>query len=166
MRDRLARRWRPFAIRHIYQIGMTIALAMFAAFVLVFVYLPAFKHDPKPCPTVADNAGAVAATFIKTAVTRTSVACSYDLVTTKMQGGMSRTEWGLGTIPVVPFLSKYKVTAEIAQVVKANGHRVEAIVEMFAPDAGRFHFWIILVRTNRWRVNYWMPLTTIAAPKG
>jgi hypothetical protein len=63
-------------------------------------------HEPKTIRLSSAQRArvlATAANFVTHAVARKDVGQAYDLTHPSLRGGMSRTEWNGGTIPVVPF---------------------------------------------------------------
>jgi hypothetical protein len=101
---------------------------------------------------------ATAARFVRTAVRRERLHESYDLVSTKLRQGLSRSEWLQGDIPVQP----YPVAAARWKLDYSYDHEVGLSVYV-VPDTGEqlrpMVFNVSLTRERRgpWLVDSWTP---------
>jgi hypothetical protein len=99
--------------------------------------------------------------FVNTAVARRRIERSYDLVTPELRQGISRTEWGKGEIPVVPFPA-----AEVrVRVDYSYSNELGLTMMLVPPRASRaapatFNMDMRAVgspKNRRWLVSSWTP---------
>ncbi len=99
------------------------------------------------------------ARFIKTAVARKRLADAYDMTTRELRGGISRTEWQSGNIPVIPFpaVGIYDMTLDYSYegdvafdvaVIGDGGGIKTFLIEMKQAGSGKH---------APWKVAAWVP---------
>ena len=122
---------------------------------------------PKATPVTAaeeKQVRAVAVRFIESAVYRKNVGDSFELTTSELRAGLSRSEWANGTIPVVPY------PADAVQSVRwkldySNADEVALKVAFYPKPSATIErqvFEISLqnhgsVAAPHWLVSYWAP---------
>jgi hypothetical protein len=103
--------------------------------------------------------------FVNTAVARRRVARSYDLVTPDLRQGISRSEWGKGEIPVVPYPA-----AEVRVRVDYSYENELGLTMLLVPPAtsrvtpATFNMDMRAVgppKERRWLVSSWTPTANI-----
>ena len=106
------------------------------------------------------------AVFVPAAVERRDPAAGYDLATSRLRGGLSRSAWARGEIPVYPFQTR-RSRFDDWQLNYAAGNEVS--VELMLParhqrELGGITFTVVLERTrDRWLVDSFTPTATFAA---
>lgn len=129
------------------------------------------KVQPKAKPVPASAAAiAVGRRFIESAVLRKNLASSYSLVTSALNGGLTKQQWETGNIPVTPFPAGNAATTAF-QVMYS--HRTSVLFQlMLVERAGakvnppELKFRLGLERAGgkpngRWLVDYWQPAYTV-----
>ena len=119
-----------------------------------------FFRDGKVIP-VPKDAVAVMHRFISDTVFRKNLNAGWALSTTAVHGGLTRSQWRTGSIPVAPFSPGTKVT--LARTVESRQHRVWfelLIVPKKMSDTGSagglFFVWLV-PHGKSWEVSYWGP---------
>jgi hypothetical protein len=109
--------------------------------------------------------------FVETAVARRDLAAAYDLTAPELRGGVNRTEWARGEIPV----PSYPVNRHGARIT--DSYRDDVSVQLFLSSRRRgvdplgVDMELKAVGNGakrRWLVSYYLPRQTlgIAAPRG
>jgi hypothetical protein len=100
--------------------------------------------------------------FIHTAVLRTNLARGWDVSTPNVHGGLTRTEWMTGTIPVSPFpADAYAGTDYKVEWSRAKNVMLLVRINADKPDVKSGYFFIQMVpRGSRWLVDYFAPRGT------
>ena len=130
---------------------------------------PADIYKPEKTVPINQEARKVAAEFIKTAVARTNLGASYDLVTNELRQGLTRKEWQTGNIPVVYYPS---AGLEVVTFKVDRSYPNEVVWQVFmVPKKGAKEqpavFYIGLKRANAdapWKVYQWVPRYQAAVP--
>jgi hypothetical protein len=99
--------------------------------------------------------------FVNTAVARRRVESSYDLVSPELRQGMSRSEWGQGEIPVVPFPAA-EVRVRIDYSYRDELGLTMLLIPPAASNASPTTFNMDMraagaATGRRWLVSSWMP---------
>lgn len=156
-------------------------IAVLAVGAAVFVFM-VFRNTGHPLPVNAGSQPAsvavqertvaldpsvigVAKEFIATAVARKNLGRAYDIVGSELRGGMSRSQFEKGNIPVVPYPADD--VGQLAYKVDYS-YPTQARIEItLTPKAGsvgikRLPFFIGFKKVGsgadaRWVVNYWEP---------
>lgn len=117
-------------------------------------------YGPKiKLPQKAVDAGKV---FIHTAVLRKNLARGWDVSTPKLHGGLTRSQWMTGTIPVSPFpASAYGGTDYKVEWSRAKNVMLLVRINADKPDVKSGYFFIQMVpRGKQWMVDYFAPRGT------
>jgi hypothetical protein len=100
--------------------------------------------------------------FVNTAVARRRVERSYDLVTPELRQGMSRSEWGKGEIPVVPFPAaevRVRVDYSYANELGLTMLLLPAATSRAAPASFNMDLRAVgSAQKRRWLVSSWTPI--------
>lgn len=106
------------------------------------------------------SALATARTFVRAAVLREDPAASYDLVTPKLRGGMSRSAWATGNIPVTPF-PKSALGQVKFQVNRSRARNILLQVEISSTTnsvQAAYDYLEMVPRGHRWLISYFAPV--------
>jgi hypothetical protein len=97
--------------------------------------------------------------FIQTAVLRNDVAAAWRLVTANERAGVTRAEWDMGNIPVVPFPQKGFSGAQF-KIIRSRQRDVLIQVLLTSHTLGvkpTVDFLELVPSGGRWLVTYWAP---------
>jgi hypothetical protein len=123
------------------------------------------QQGPKgKAATLDEAARAVAGKFILTAVARTDLAASYQLVHPDLRQGFTLAQWKTGEIPVVPYevesieQARFRVEEaypnqlllEVALIPKEGSSTRAAVFQLGLKDTAKG-------ASRHWLVDYWMP---------
>jgi hypothetical protein len=123
------------------------------------------QQGPKGKPATLDAAArAVAGKFILTAVARTDLAASYELVHPDLRQGFTLAQWTTGEIPIVPYevesieQARFRVEEaypnqlliEVALIPKEGSSTRAAVFQLGLKDTAKG-------ASRHWLVDYWMP---------
>jgi len=147
--------------------GLAILMACLGALVAA---APAAAKEPRISPADRAAINATLDVFVNHAVKRKNIGASYDVVTPALRGGMTRTQWSRGSIPVYPYPAAGRQFHE--WTVQYRTKDEVALELILAPTArykrrlGQFLFHVYLQpRGGRWLVDSFMPGATFA-PEG
>jgi hypothetical protein len=123
------------------------------------------QQGPKQKPATLDSAAReVAGKFILTAVARTDLAASYELVHPDLREGFTLAQWKTGEIPIVPYevesieQARFRVEEaypnqlllEVALIPKEGSTTRAAVFQLGLTDTAKG-------ASRHWLVDYWMP---------
>jgi hypothetical protein len=130
-------------------------------------------HKPKTVKP-SSNALALAREFIQSAVARTNLDASYNIVHPDIKGRLTRKQWDTGNIPVIDYPAENAKTASFL-VDYSYPTQMLLEVDLVAKPGSQVRphllFYIGLKRqgdkpSGRWLVNYWEPHWRPPVPDG
>jgi hypothetical protein len=126
-------------------------------------------QPPKNKPKLEQVQREVAGEFIKTAVQRKRLAKAWNLVGPGIRQGMTYKQWLTGTIPVVPFLDRIKITSIKVDVADKDYALIEAIILPVSNKVKPQIFTMEMIKVGKgsdshWVVNSWAPRSTPTIP--
>ena len=173
MTERVFDLWDRPRFRHVATMvaGLVLFLGAFAVYAASHEYSqPTVNTQPNPSPFFRDGkiikvppkAVATMHQFIHDAVFRKDLDGAWGESTTAVHGGLTRSQWESGTIPVTPFPKR----GTIVSVIKTVESREKKVwLELLVVPkhitqqgvTGGEYFCMLVPRGNGWVVSYWGP---------
>ncbi|HEY7019358.1 MAG TPA: hypothetical protein VH297_12900 [Gaiellaceae bacterium] len=142
-------------------------IAVLAALALALVYAAPASAAPRLSKAERAQINATLDTFVNHGVKRVDIGASYDAVTPGLRGGMSRTQWAKGNIPVYPYPAR-GTTFHDWTIDYVTPGEIGIQLELLPPPARNktlgpiiFHVYLHPVH-GRWLVDLFMPSASLA----